>query len=69
MVVNEVVNQGGQRRGQEGGALSYPAFLHLSGSHDDDTGVLLPRHLPEVIDCGIQTALAGNVCLRVLIWT
>lgn len=46
---------------------AYPAFLHLSGGHDDDAGVFLPYHLPEVIDCGLQTALAGDVGLRVLI--
>lgn len=55
--------------GQEGEALPYPAFLHFSGRHDDDTRVLLPSHLPEVIDCGVQTALAGDVGLRVLIRT
>ena len=55
--------------GQEDGALPYPAFLHLPGGHDDDSGVLLPGHLPEVIDCGLQTALTGNVGLSVLIWT
>lgn len=57
----------------EGGGISpypaqpYPAFLHFSGGHDDDAGVLLPCHLPEVIDCGIQAALAGDIGLRVLI--
>lgn len=49
------------------GVRPYPAFLHFSGGHDDDTGVLLPRHLPEVVDGGVQAALAGDVGLRVLI--
>lgn len=49
--------------------MPYPAFLHLSGSHDDDTSVLLPSHLPEVIDGSVQTALTGDVGLRVLIRT
>lgn len=35
------------------GGVPYPAFLHLSGGHDDDAGVLLPRHLPEVVDRGL----------------
>lgn len=49
--------------------MPYPALLHLAGGHDDDSGVLLPDHLPEVINCGLQTALAGDVGLSVLIWT
>lgn len=47
--------------------LAYPALLHLPGGHDDDTGVLLPHHLPEVVDCGLQAALAGDVGLSILI--
>lgn len=31
--------------------------------------VLLPHHLPEVIDSGIQTTLASDVGLGALIWT
>ena len=53
-------------RGQHG-TRPYPAFLHLSGGHDNDAGVLLPCHLPEVVDCGLQAALAGDVGLSVLI--
>lgn len=46
---------------------AYPAFLHFPGGHDNDTGVLLPHHLPEVVDCGLQAALAGDVSLSVLV--
>lgn len=31
--------------------------------------ILLPHHLPEIIDSGIQTTLAGDVGLRALIRT
>lgn len=46
---------------------AYPALLHLPGGHDNDAGVLLPHHLPEVVDRGLQAALAGDVGLSVLI--
>lgn len=48
-------------------AWPYPAFLHFSGGHDDDAGVLLPCHLPEVVDRGLQAALAGDIGLSILI--
>lgn len=47
---------------------TYPAFFYLPCCHHDNACVLLPHHLPEVIDCGIQAALAGNVGLGALIW-
>lgn len=50
-----VASPGEKGCGGQGAARTwpYPAFLHLSGGHDDDAGVLLPCHLPEVVDCGL----------------
>lgn len=47
---------------------TYPAFFHLACCHHDNACVLLPHHLPQVIDCGVQAALAGDVGLGALIW-
>lgn len=37
--------------------------LRFFGSHDDNSAVLLPHHLPEVSDGGRKTALGGYVDL------
>lgn len=37
--------------------------LHLLGGHDDDPGVLLKHHPPEVADGVLQTALSSDVAL------
>ena len=47
-------------------SLSTYARVHLSplnliGCQDDDPGILLPDHFPEVIYCCWQTALCGDV--------
>lgn len=47
---------------------AYPPFFYLPRSHHNNARVLLPHHLPEVIDRGIQATLAGNVGLGALIW-
>lgn len=39
------------------------APLHLFGGHDDDPGVLLKHHPPEVADGVLQAALGGDVAL------
>lgn len=48
--------------------VTYPAFFYLPCCHHNNARVLLPHHLPQVIDCGIQAALAGDVGLGALIW-
>ena len=40
---------------------AYPALLHLPGGHDNDAGVLLPHHLPEVVASVWQGPLSGDV--------
>lgn len=47
---------------------TYPAFFYLPCCHHNNARVLLPHHLPQIIDCGIQAALAGNVGLGALVW-
>ena len=47
---------------------TYPPFFYLPCSHHNNARVLLPHHLPEVIDCGIQATLASDVGLSALIW-
>lgn len=39
------------------------ATFHLFGRHDDDPGVLLKHHPPEVADGVLQTALSSDVAL------
>ena len=41
--------------------MTHPSSLHFIGSHDDDEGVLLPHHAPEVIDSSRQAALCRDV--------
>lgn len=43
--------------------VAHLAPLHLFGGHDDDPGVLLKHHPPEVTDGVLQTALSGDVAL------
>lgn len=47
---------------------TYPAFFYLPCCHHNNARVLLPHHLPQIIDCGIQAALAGNVGLGAFVW-
>lgn len=47
---------------------TYPPFFYLPRGHHNNASVLLPHHLPEVIDCGVQAALARNVGLGALVW-
>ena len=47
---------------------TYPPFFYLPRGHHNNACVLLPHHLPEVIDCGIQAALASDVGLGALVW-
>lgn len=47
---------------------TYPPFFYLPCGHHNYARVLLPHHLPEVIDCGIQATLASDVGLAALIW-
>ena len=42
-----------------------PSF-HLLGRHDDNSGVLLPDHPPEVHDGIFEAALRGNVAFLLL---
>lgn len=46
---------------------TYPPFFYLPCGHHNNARVLLPHHLPEVIDCGIQATLASDVGLGALI--
>ena len=46
---------------QNRSAGAYSSPLHLISCHDDDSGILLPNHLPEVEYCIRQAALCGNV--------
>lgn len=41
----------------------YLPSLHFLGCHDDDSGVLLEHHPPEVADGVLQAALRSNVAL------
>lgn len=43
--------------------VTHLAPLHLFGGHDDDPGVLLKHHPPEVADGVLQAALGGDVAL------
>lgn len=58
-------------RGKKGSSKtpSYPSFFYFPCGHNNNMCVLLPHHLPEVIDSGIQTTLASDVGLGALIWT
>ena len=40
---------------------SYPAHFPLLGEHDDDGGVVLPQHPPEVLHGLVERALSGDV--------
>ena len=40
---------------------SYPAHLSELGEHDDNGGVVLPQHPPEVLHRLVQRALGGDV--------
>lgn len=42
-------------------AQAHPSSLNLVGCHDNDPGVLLPDHLPEIHHGCWQAALRGNV--------
>lgn len=46
---------------QNSSAGAYPSPLHLISCHDNDPGILLPNHLPEIKHCSWYTALSGNV--------
>ena len=46
---------------QNSSAGAYPSPLHLIDCHDDDSGILLPDHFPEVEYCSRDTALSGDV--------
>lgn len=43
--------------------IAHLAPLHLFGSHDDNPGVLLKHHPPEITDGVLQTALSSDVAL------
>lgn len=42
-----------------------PSLLDLPGCHDDDPCLLLPHHLPEIVDSCCKAALTGDVHLLV----
>ena len=46
---------------QNSSAGAYPSPLHLISCHDNDPGILLPNHFPEVEYCIWQAALCGDV--------
>ena len=48
---------GERNKGRE----THLSSLHLVGGHDNDQGVLLPHHAPEVVHCSWQAALRGYV--------
>ena len=50
-----------EMRERNKGRETHPSSLHLVGGHDNDQGVLLPHHAPEVVHCSWQAALRGYV--------
>lgn len=40
-----------------------PAHLLLPGQHHHHTGILLPRRLPEILECRRQWSLSGDIAL------
>lgn len=46
---------------------TYPSFFDAVGYHDNAFNSLFPDHPPEIIDCGRQRALSGNVLFVVLV--
>lgn len=41
-------------------AKTHSATFDKIGDHDDDVGVLIPDHLPEVVKCGVLRTLSRN---------
>lgn len=49
------------KRSDEGAAPAHPSLLHQVGDHDNDAGVLLPHHPPEVLEGGPKRSLSRDV--------